>query len=60
MEDGENGGKRPWNGYMGEKSRFLRWPDGEKCEKVAKIALEKFPGLKNDFSWVSFLRWQRW
>ena len=60
MEDGENGGKRLWNGYMAEKSRFSRWPAEEKCEKVSKMALEKFPGLKNHFSWVSFLRWQRW
>ena len=59
MEDGENGGKRPWNCYMAEKSRFSRWPAEERREQVSKIALEKFPGLKNNFSWVSFLRRQR-
>ena len=42
---------------------YSRWPAEEKCEKVSKMASEKFPGLKNhfsNFSWVSFLRWQRW
>ena len=39
---------------------FSKWPAEEKREKVAKMASEKFPGLKNYFFWVSFLRWQRW
>ena len=60
MENGENGGKRVWNFFMAEQLRFLRWLAEEKCEHVSKMALEKFPGLKNYFSWVSYLRWQRW
>ena len=43
-----------------ENRDFSRWPAEEKHEKVSKLTSEKFPGLKNHFSWVSFLRWQRW
>ena len=52
MEDGENGGKRLWNGYMAEKSWFLRWPDGEKCEKVSKMASEKFSSKVDILDWA--------
>ena len=42
-----------------ENRDFSRLPTGKKREKVLKLASEKFPGLKNHFSWASFLRWQR-
>ena len=48
------------NRLSGENRDFSRWLTGKKCEKVPKMASEKFPGLKTHFSWVSFLRWQRW
>ena len=47
------------NRLSGENRDFSRWPAGQKHENVTKLASEKFPGLKNHFSWVSFLRWQR-
>ena len=47
------------NRLSGENRDFSRWPTRKKREKVAILTLEKFPGLKNNFSWVSFLRWQR-
>ena len=47
------------NRLSGENHDFSRWPTGRKREKVPKLASEKLPGLKNHFSWVSFLRWQR-
>ena len=37
-----------------ENRDFSRWPTGKKGETVPKLASEKFPGLKNHFSWVSF------
>ena len=47
------------NRLSGENRDFSRWPTEKKHEKVPKLASVKFPGLKNHFSWVSFLRWQR-
>ena len=43
-----------------ENLDFSRWQAERKHEKVSKLTSEKFPGLKNHLSWVSFLRWQRW
>ena len=42
-----------------ENRHFSRWPAGKKRQKVSILASEKFLGLKNHFSWVSFLSWQR-
>ena len=42
-----------------ENQYFSRWPAKQKHEQLVKFASQKFTGLKNHFSWVSFLRWQR-
>ena len=43
------------NRLSGENRDFSRWPAGKKREKVPKLASEKFPGLKNYFSWSKVL-----
>ena len=42
------------NRLSSENRDFSRWPAEEKHEKVSKLTSDKFPGLKNHFSWVSF------
>ena len=46
MEDGENGGKRIWNGYIAEKSRFLKMAGRRKTWKSVKNGFRKIPWVE--------------
>ena len=41
MEDGENGAKRLWNGYIREKSSIFSKQINDKDEKVLELGREK-------------------
>ena len=51
-QDGK-GVSQPYKSLILRKQRFFKMAAEQKHEQVSKLTSEKFPGLKNHFSWVS-------